>query len=95
MTTPLPDALLRQAFEALAIRTPALHAMGYAQAMAHRTWGRVIAAKAAQDRAAHYRATTTRRVALLRRCNPATGAWVTQRVPGPFDTAQPTFPTTA
>ena len=80
---------LRQAFEALAIRTPELARMNFAQAMAHATWARVIDCKARAMRAAQYRATTTRRVRLVRRFNPATGTWHTQRVAGAFDESQP------
>lgn len=80
---------LHQAFEALAVRDHTLARMGFAAAMAHATWGRVIDCKARALRAAHYRATTARRVQLVRRFNPATGAWVTQRVPGAFDESQP------
>jgi hypothetical protein len=80
---------LRQAFEALAVRDHALDRMGFAQAMQHRTWRGVIVAKAAKDRADHYKATTTRRVRLVRRVNPATDTWCTQRVPGAFDESQP------
>lgn len=80
---------LRQAFEALAVRDHTLARMGYAAAMQHPVWARVIDCRARAQRAAHYRATTARRVRLVRRFTPATGAWVTQRVPGAFDESQP------
>ena len=80
---------LQAAFEALAVRDHTLARMGFAAAMAHPTWARVIDCKARAQRAAHYRATTTRRVRLVKRINPATGRWVTQRVAGPFDESQP------
>lgn len=89
MQTPPTCDQLRQAFEALAVRDHTLARMGYAAAMAHDVWARVIDCKARALRAADYRATTPRRVRLVRRFNPATGAWVTQRVPGAFDESQP------
>ena len=82
---------LRQAFEALAVRDHELARMGFAAAMQHPVWPRVIDCKARAMRAAHYRATTTRRVRLVRRFNPATGTWHTQRVAGAFDESQPRF----
>jgi hypothetical protein len=49
---PAPSCdLLRQAFETLAARTHELHAMGFAQAMQHATWQRVIDCKARAMRA--------------------------------------------
>ena len=88
-TTPPTCAQLQAAFEALAVRDHNLARMGYAQAMAHDVWARVIDCKARAMRAAQYRATTTRRVRLVRRFNPATGTWHTQRVAGAFDESQP------
>jgi hypothetical protein len=89
MNNPPTCEQLRQAFEALAVRDHALDRMGFEQAMQHRTWRGVIAAKAAKDRADRYKAITTRRVRLEKRINPRTGKWSTQRVPGAFDETQP------
>jgi hypothetical protein len=80
---------LRQAFEALAVRSADLRHMTFAQAMAHDVWAKVIDCRARAVRAAKYRATTTRRVRNVRRYNPATDTWCTQRVPGAFDETQP------
>ena len=80
---------LHEAFEALAVRSADLQRMTFSEAMAHNVWARVIDCKARAIRSAQYRATTTRRVRLVRRFNPSTGTWHTQRVPGAFDESQP------
>jgi hypothetical protein len=89
VTNPPTCDQLRQAFEALAVRDHELARMGFAAAMEHPVWPRVIDCKARAMRAEHYRATTTRRVRLVRRVNPSTGRWVTQRVADGFDDSQP------
>jgi hypothetical protein len=91
MNPPPTCQQMRQAFEALAVRSPDLQRMTFAEALAHDVWAKVIACKARALRAEQYRATTTRRVRLVRRYNPATGTWVTQRVAGAFDESQPRF----
>ena len=76
MTTAPPTCdQLRQAFEVLAVRDHKLARMGFAQAMAHDVWAKVIDCKARAIRAAHYKATTTRRVRLVRRYTPANNTW--------------------
>lgn len=80
---------LHRAFEQLAARCKELKPMNFAQAMEHPTWSRVVRCKASADRKAEFVRNTTRRVKLVRRVNPATGQWATQRVPGDFDTDQP------
>lgn len=87
-TAPSCNELL-EAFEALAVRSADLQRMTFSEAMAHDVWARVIDCKARALRAARYRANTTRRVRLVRRFNPSTGTWHTQRVPGAFDDSQP------
>jgi hypothetical protein len=89
MNTPPTCEQLRQAYELMAARNHELHSMTFAQAMAHDVWARVIDCRARAIRAAQYRATTTRRVRLVRRFNPASGTWHTQRVAGAFDESQP------
>lgn len=49
---------------------------------------RIVRARAAAMARADYEATHTRTVRLVRRCNPTTGAWCTQRVAGDFDDQQ-------
>lgn len=74
---------LRAAFEAMAWRDCTFEA-----AMRDAIRGRIVRARAAQLRAQHIQRTTTRTVRLVKRCNPVTGAWCTQRVPGPIDPHQ-------
>lgn len=82
---------LHHAFEQLAARCKELKPLNFLQAMEHPTWSRVIRCKASADRKEEFKRNTTRRVKLVRRINPATGQWVTQRVPGEFDQDQPQF----
>lgn len=89
MNTPPTCDQLRQAFEAMAARSADLRRMTFAEAMRHEVWARVIDCKARAMRTAAYRATTSRRVRLVRRFNPSTGTWHTQRVAGAFDDSQP------
>jgi hypothetical protein len=89
MQAPPSCEQLHQAFETLAVRDHNLARMGYAAAMQHPIWARVIDCKARAMRTAAYRATTSRRVRLVRRFNPSTGTWHTQRVAGAFDDSQP------
>lgn len=91
MNAPPSCDQLRQAFEAMAVRSETLRHMTFEQAMAHDVWARVIDCRARALRTAQYRATTTRRVRHVRRVHPVTGAWVTQLVPGEFDDSQPLF----
>lgn len=76
---PPPRDQLRQAFETLAARTHELHALGFEQALAHRTWSRVIDAKARALRAQALRDTTPPAITSARRWNPQTGTWHTQQ----------------
>ena len=89
MNTPPTCDQLRQAFETLAARSADLRRMTFTEAMAHDIWAKVIDCKARAQRAAHYKATTTRRVRLVKRFDPRTGNWRTQRVAGAFDESQP------
>lgn len=89
MNAPPTCDQLRQAYEAMAVRSADLRHMTFAEAMAHDIWAKVIDCRARAIRAAHYRATTTRRVRLVKRINPSTGQWVTQRVAVGFDETQP------
>lgn len=90
MQLPAPtDQQLMQAFEALAIRDRHLARMTFTAAMQDPVWRRVIRLRACLDRKKAYEAATARKVQLVRRCNPATGKWCTQRVPGAYDDSQP------
>jgi hypothetical protein len=92
MQLPAPtQQQLVQAFEALAIRDRHLARMSFAAAMQDPIWQRVIRLRACLDRKKAYQASTTRKVQLVRRCNPATGEWRTQRVLGAYDDSQPTL----
>lgn len=89
MNTPPTCDQLRQAYEAMAVRSADLRHMTFAEAMAHKTWSKVIDCKARAIRTAHYKATTTRRVRNVPRYNPTTDTWVTQPVAIGFDESQP------
>lgn len=89
MNTPPNTHWLRVAYETMAIRNSELEAMSFDMALSDRKWAPVIRACAAKKRADHYVVTATRRVRLVRRYNPATGQWVTQRVAVGFDESQP------
>lgn len=77
---PVTDAHRRQAFAILS-----MPAWTYTAAMADPLRGQVIEAMAASIRTAHWRAAHTQTQRLVRRLNPKTGTWCTQRVPGPYD----------
>ena len=79
----LTEQQLRAAFQAMAWLGWTFEA-----AMADPIRSRVVKARATAMRAAEYRSTHTRRVRLVRRFNPATGAWRTQRVAGLYDDMQ-------
>lgn len=83
---PLTDQQLQAAFAAMA-----WSGWTFEAAMAAPIRSRVLKARAAAMRAAEYRRTHTRTVRLVRRFNPATGAWRTQRVAGPYDDRQTAF----
>jgi hypothetical protein len=70
---------MRAAYEALAVRDHKLAAMGFAQAMQHTTWPRVIECKARATRAQQQRDQSSAHQ-VVRRLNPATGTWHSQRV---------------
>jgi hypothetical protein len=91
MNSPPTCAELHQAYEAMAVRSADLRCLSFTEAMQHPTWARVIDCRARAQRTAQYKAATTRRVQLVRRFNPSTGTWHTQRVPGVFDDQQPQF----
>lgn len=87
-TLPPPtDAHRRAAFERLAMR-----GWTFAAACADPLRQRVIEALAAQIRTAEWKAWHARRPRPVRRFDPATGRWRTQRVPGAYDLMQPELP---
>lgn len=88
---PPTTAQLHAAFELLAIKDAKLRAMSFDAAMADPIWRKVVVVRACIERKKAYQATTTRKVQLVRRCNPATGEWRTQRVWGAYDDSQPTL----
>lgn len=89
MTTAAPalpaitDAHRRAAFVRLRMRGTTFEA-----AMADPLRARVIEACAAQLRTAEWKRTHSRTVQCVRRFNPITGQWMTQRVPGNYDPNQ-------
>ena len=74
---PVTDAHRRAAFEAM--RWPG---WTFEAAMTHDTRRRVIEARAHQLRTTEFKRRHSQQTALVRRHNPATGEWRTQRVPG-------------
>ena len=83
---PVTDAHRRAAFERLAMR-----GWTYEAAMADDTRRRVIESCAAQLRKREWQACHAQSTQCVRRLDPATGRWCSQRVPGPW-TDQPTLP---
>lgn len=83
-------AELRAAYETLAVRDQNLARMGFAQAMAHTTWPRVIDCKARATRAQQQRRTSPQ-WAHVHRFNPATGQFVSQRICTGADQANPSL----
>ena len=81
---PVTDAHRAAAFERLHLRGWTL-----AAALADPLRARVINALAAQMRTAEWRAQHTRSTRLVRRLQPASGRWCTQRVAGDWDETQP------
>lgn len=82
---PVTDAQLSAAFELMAWKGWTLEA-----ALRDPIRSRVLRARAAQLRTQEYRRTHRRVVVPVRRYDPRSGRWCTQRVAGPFDD-QPTF----
>ncbi|MGH6627623.1 MAG: hypothetical protein ACRECD_13980 [Burkholderiaceae bacterium] len=76
---PVTDAHRRAAFEGLRLKV-----WSYEAALLDATLAKVIEARAHQLRTRDYQASHSRSTALVRRHNPATGAWCTQRVAGPY-----------
>lgn len=80
---PLNQEQLRAAFEAMAWTGWTFEA-----AMADPIRRRVVQARAAKARADQIRSIHSRRVRVVRRFDPSTGAWRTQRVAGLYDETQ-------
>lgn len=83
---PVTDAHRQAAFARLHLR-----GWTFAAAMQDPLRARVINAMAAQQRTAEWRAQHTRSTRLVRRLQPASGRWCTQRVAGDWDDQQQTI----
>lgn len=81
---PVTNAHLQAAFALMAWRGWTLEA-----ALRDPIRSRILRAAAAQMRADEYRRTHRRQVVPVRRYDPRTGRWCTQRVEGDFDDSQP------
>lgn len=76
---PVTDAHRRYAFGAMQV-----HRLSFDAAMQHPTWSKVIECAAARLRTKEWQAQHARGVELVKRLDPITGRWVTQRVPGRY-----------
>ncbi|MGB3068470.1 MAG: hypothetical protein WBC18_07980 [Ottowia sp.] len=76
---PVTDAHRRCAFGAMQV-----HGLSFEAAMQHPTWVRVIECAAARLRTKEWQAQHAPSVALVRRLDPVSGRWITQRVKGPY-----------
>lgn len=83
---PVTNDHLRAAFEAMA-----WPGWTFEAAMADPIRARVVRARAAQMRTQEYQRTHRRTVVPVRRYDPRSGRWCTQRVAGDFDTTQRTI----